>query len=126
MSEFDFIIVGAGSAGCVLANRLTENGKYSVLLLEAGGSDLNFWIWMPIGYGKTFYRKSVNWMYHTEPLWDLIITWINSVFLLHSLQGRGKCASRSDRNIPTGIYLHSQRSDPRVKGGRHDFLQLEC
>lgn len=67
MSEFDFIIVGAGSAGCVLANRLTENGKYSVLLLEAGGSDLNFWIWMPIGYGKTFYRKSVNWMYHTEP-----------------------------------------------------------
>lgn len=66
MSEFDFIIVGAGSAGCVLANRLTENGKYSVLLLEAGGSDLNFWIWMPIGYGKTFYRKSVNWMYHTE------------------------------------------------------------
>lgn len=67
MSEFDFIIVGAGSAGCVLANRLSENGKYSVLLLEAGGSDLNFWIWMPIGYGKTFYRKSVNWMYRTEP-----------------------------------------------------------
>lgn len=67
MSEFDFIIVGAGSAGCVLANRLTENGKHSVLLIEAGGSDLNFWIWMPIGYGKTFYRKSVNWMYHTEP-----------------------------------------------------------
>lgn len=67
MSEYDFIVVGAGSAGCVLANRLSESGKYSVLLLEAGGSDLNFWIWMPIGYGKTFYRKSVNWMYQTEP-----------------------------------------------------------
>ncbi len=67
MSDFDFIVVGAGSAGCVLANRLTENGKYSVLLLEAGGSDLNFWIWMPIGYGKTFYKRSVNWMYETEP-----------------------------------------------------------
>ena len=67
MSEYDFIVVGAGSAGCVLANRLSENGKYTVLLLEAGGSDLNFWIWMPIGYGKTFYRKSVNWMYQTEP-----------------------------------------------------------
>lgn len=67
MSEFDFIIIGAGSAGCVLANRLSENGKFKTLLLEAGGSDLNFWIWMPIGYGKTFYRRSVNWMYETEP-----------------------------------------------------------
>ena len=66
MAEFDFIIVGAGSAGCVLANRLTENGRYSVLLLEAGGSDLKFWIWVPIGYGKTFYKRSVNWMYLTE------------------------------------------------------------
>ncbi|MEY3004298.1 MAG: hypothetical protein RLZZ491_1474 [Pseudomonadota bacterium] len=67
MSDHDFIIVGAGSAGCVLANRLSENGRFTVLLLEAGGSDLNFWIWMPIGYGKTFYKTSVNWMYHTEP-----------------------------------------------------------
>jgi len=67
MSDYDFIIVGAGSAGCVLANRLSESGRFTVLLLEAGGSDLNFWIWMPIGYGKTFYKPSVNWMYHTEP-----------------------------------------------------------
>ncbi len=67
MQEYDFVVVGAGSAGCVLANRLTESGKFTVLLLEAGGSDLNFWIWLPIGYGKTFYMRSVNWMYHTEP-----------------------------------------------------------
>ncbi|MGO1120597.1 GMC family oxidoreductase [Rhodovibrionaceae bacterium A322] len=67
MASHDFIVVGAGSAGCVLANRLSENGKYSVLLLEAGGSDLNFWIWMPIGYGKAFYNKAINWMYQTEP-----------------------------------------------------------
>lgn len=67
MTEYDFIVVGAGSAGCVLANRLSASGRFSVLLLEAGGSDLNFWIWMPIGYGKTFYKPSVNWMYHTEP-----------------------------------------------------------
>lgn len=67
MTQVDFVIVGAGSAGCVLANRLSENGKYKVLLLEAGGSDLNFWIWLPIGYGKTFYKRSVNWMYETEP-----------------------------------------------------------
>lgn len=67
MSNYDFIVVGAGSAGCVLANRLTENGKYTVLLLEAGGSDKNFWIWMPIGYGKTFYNRRVNWMYQSQP-----------------------------------------------------------
>ena len=51
---YDFVIVGAGSAGCVLADRLTANGKYSVLLLEAGGSDMRFFIQMPLGYGKTF------------------------------------------------------------------------
>ena len=67
MKKFDFVVVGAGSAGCVLANRLTENGKYSVLVLEAGGSDFNFWIQMPIGYGKAFYDKRINWMYMTEP-----------------------------------------------------------
>ena len=65
--QFDFIIVGAGSAGCVLANRLSENGRHRVLVLEAGGSDHRFWIQAPIGYGKVFYDASVNWMYTTEP-----------------------------------------------------------
>ncbi|MCA0434158.1 MAG: GMC family oxidoreductase N-terminal domain-containing protein [Proteobacteria bacterium] len=64
--EFDFIIVGAGSAGCVLANRLTESGKYTVLLLEAGGTDKRFFIQMPLGYGKTFYDPKVNWLYRAE------------------------------------------------------------
>ena len=63
---FDFIIVGAGSAGCVLAERLSANGRYSVLVLEAGGSDRRFFIQMPLGYGKTFYDPSVNWMYAAE------------------------------------------------------------
>lgn len=66
MSEFDFVIVGAGSAGSVVANRLSADGKYSVCVLEAGGSDLNVWIWMPIGYGKAFYNRHINWMYRTE------------------------------------------------------------
>jgi len=65
--EFDYIIVGAGSAGCVLANRLTENGRHRVLLLEAGGSDYDPWVQVPIGYGKAFYSRRVNWMYTTEP-----------------------------------------------------------
>jgi choline dehydrogenase-like flavoprotein len=66
-SEFDYVIVGAGSAGCVLANRLTADGKNSVLLLEAGPKDTNPWIHVPLGYGKLFKEKAVNWMYQTEP-----------------------------------------------------------
>ena len=66
-SEYDYVIVGAGSAGCVLANRLTASGKHSVLLLEAGPEDSNIWIHVPLGYGKLFKEKSVNWMYQTEP-----------------------------------------------------------
>jgi choline dehydrogenase len=65
--EFDYIIVGAGSAGCVLANRLTADGRHSVLLLEAGPKDTNLWIHVPLGYAKLFKAKTVNWMYQTEP-----------------------------------------------------------
>lgn len=72
MQDTDYIIVGAGSAGCVLANRLTESGKHRVTLIEAGGSDTalsltNFFVHLPLGYGKMFYNPSVNWMYATEP-----------------------------------------------------------
>jgi choline dehydrogenase len=66
--RFDYIIVGAGTAGCVLANRLTEDGKTRVLLLEAGGSDRTVWIQLPIGYGRTFFDPRVNWMYDTESI----------------------------------------------------------
>jgi len=65
--SFDFIIVGAGSAGCVLANRLSANGRYRVALLEAGPRDSSFWIHLPIGYGKTMWDPKLNWRFHTEP-----------------------------------------------------------
>jgi len=66
-ATYDYIIVGAGSAGCVLANRLTANGRYRVLLLEAGPRDRNLWIHVPLGYGKLFTRTDVNWAYEGEP-----------------------------------------------------------
>jgi choline dehydrogenase len=69
MSEIsaDYVIIGAGSAGCVLANRLSANPRIKVVLLEAGGRDWNPWIHIPVGYFKTMHNPSVDWCYRTEP-----------------------------------------------------------
>jgi choline dehydrogenase len=67
VGEFDFIVVGAGSAGSVLANRLSADGRRRVLLLEAGPVDRNLWIHLPIGYGKTMWDPAINWRFYTEP-----------------------------------------------------------
>jgi choline dehydrogenase len=67
VDEADVIIVGAGSAGCVLADRLSADGRRRVVLLEAGGTDRRFFVRMPMGYGKLFMDPAVNWMYATEP-----------------------------------------------------------
>ena len=65
--DFDFIIAGAGTAGCVLAARLSESGRHRVLLLEAGGEDRSLWIKIPVGYAKLFGNPRYNWMYTTAP-----------------------------------------------------------
>jgi choline dehydrogenase len=100
--EFDYVIVGAGSAGCVLANRLSQNGRHSVLLLEAGPTDSNIWIHVPLGYGKLFKEKTVNWMYQTEPEPGL---GGRSVF-----QPRGKVLGGSS-SINGLLYVRGQHED---------------
>ncbi len=67
VERFDYVIVGAGTAGCVLADRLSAGGRDRILILEAGGSDARLWIKVPIGYGFTFADPSVNWKYQTKP-----------------------------------------------------------
>jgi choline dehydrogenase len=67
MENFDYIIIGAGSAGCVLANRLSQNPNNKILLIEAGGKDSYPWIHIPVGYYKTMHNPKTDWCYNTEP-----------------------------------------------------------
>lgn len=69
--EYDYIIIGAGSAGCILAERLSAAGKFTVLVLEAGGTDNHPWFKLPMGYGKLYYNSRYNWMYYTSPQAEL-------------------------------------------------------
>jgi choline dehydrogenase len=100
--SFDYIIVGAGSAGCVLANRLSASGEHRVLLLEAGGEDRNPWIHIPLGYGKLFKNAKVNWLYESEPEPELGGRRI--------LQPRGKVLGGSS-SINGLVYIRGQKED---------------
>ncbi len=99
---FDYIIVGAGSAGCVLANRLTASGRHRVLLLEAGGHDRHVWIHVPLGYGKLFDNPKVNWLYTTEPEPELNNRRV--------IQPRGKVLGGSS-SINGLLYIRGQKED---------------
>jgi choline dehydrogenase len=101
-ASYDYIIVGAGSAGCVLANRLTASGRNRVLLLEAGGPDRNIWIHIPLGYGKLFSNAKVNWLYKTEPEPELNNRQI--------IQPRGKVLGGSS-SINGLLYIRGQHED---------------
>jgi choline dehydrogenase len=101
-NTFDYIIVGAGSAGCVLANRLTDSGRHKVLLLEAGGEDTNPWIHIPIGYAKHFVNPKINWLYETAPGEE----WVKRPVM----QPRGKVIGGSS-SINGMIYIRGQRED---------------
>ncbi len=101
-ATFDYIIIGAGSAGCVLANRLTASGRHRVLLLEAGGRDRNIWIHIPLGYGKLFSNPKVNWLYSTEPEPELNNRRV--------IQPRGKVLGGSS-TINGLLYIRGQHED---------------
>jgi choline dehydrogenase len=100
--SFDYIVVGAGSAGCVLANRLTASGRHRVLLLEAGGHDRHIWIHIPLGYGKLFSDRKVNWLYASEPEAELDNRQI--------IQPRGKVLGGSS-SINGLLYIRGQPAD---------------
>lgn len=102
MKQFDYVIVGAGSAGCVLANRLSANPENSVALIEAGKRDSNFLIHMPRGYGKTTTQPGESWHYFSEP--EPFIG--NRKMLLPRGKGLG-----GSSNINGMIYIRGQRSD---------------
>ena len=99
---FDYVIVGAGSAGCTLANRLTEDKDVNVLVLEAGGWDRDMWIHLPLGWGRLLQQRRHDWMYESEPVAGLAGRRIECA--------RGKVVGGSS-SINAMAYVRGNRAD---------------
>src|SRR4051812_41050135 len=100
--DYDFVVVGAGSAGCVVAARLSESGKHTVALIEAGGEADSFWFKAPLGFGKLYAHKKYNWGYEgeAEPYLEGHRT----------AQPRGKVLGGTS-SINGMVYMRGQRED---------------
>jgi len=99
---FDYVVVGAGSAGCVVAARLSESGAHSVALLEAGGEDNSFWMRAPLGYGKLYNNPEFNWLFEGEPEPELAGA--------QTIMPRGKVLGGTSTTNGM-VYMRGQRED---------------
>lgn len=126
-NKFDFIVVGAGSAGCALASRLSENGKFSILLLEAGGEASDKWIKIPLGIGKIIGNPDITWQYETEPergMNGLRMNWARGKVL-------GGCSSVNGTGFVRGDkYLYELWAENNCDGWRYKdvlpaFMRME-
>jgi len=128
MDEVDYVIVGAGSAGCVMANRLSANGRHQVLLLEAGGSDARLWIKVPVGYAMTFADPKLNWGYVTEAdagLSGRRIYWprgrvIGGSSSINAMETRAEAASRAERGGNGPVWVQD------LSDQMHPFHEISC
>ena len=116
MQTYDYIIVGAGSAGCVLAERLTASGRHKVLLIEAGGRGRSPWIALPLGYGKTFFHPTLNWRYSAEPEEALAVTVSGIPESVSGAADGSASLEISGGDAPYTVYWSNGATTPEIAG----------
>ncbi len=125
MNNIDLVIVGAGSAGCILANKFINNTNYNILLIEAGPKDNNLIIDVPLGYGMTFYNKKINWNFYSEKQ-----NYLNDREIYYP---RGKVLGGSSsingmvyaRGLDTDYYEWNDNDDWRLTNIKNSFEEIE-